>query len=61
MSTNKSLEKLNNILNSGSSLAVQRLGLGAFTAVPRFQSLVGELRSHRLHRLVKKIWEGGTK
>ena len=31
----------------GSSLAVQWLGLGASTAVAGFQSLVGELRSHK--------------
>ena len=58
MSTEKSLEKLKNILNSASSLAVQWLGLCAFTAVSQFQSLVGELRSHKLQRVVKKIWGG---
>lgn len=30
----------------GNSLVVQRLGLGAFTAVDKVQSLVGELRSY---------------
>ena len=58
MSTKKSLEKLKNILNSASSLAVQWLGLRAFTAVSQFQSLVGELRSHKLQRVVKKSWGG---
>ena len=60
MSTKKSLEKLNNILNSGSSLAVQWLGLSAFTAVPQFQSLVGELRSHRAAQSGEKNLGGGN-
>ena len=34
--------------NSGNSLAVQWLGLGAFIAGAQVQSLVGELRSHKL-------------
>ena len=36
-----------NWLQIGSSLAVQWLGLGAFTAVAQVQSLVEELRSHK--------------
>lgn len=55
MSTKKSLEKLNNVLNSGSSRSPV-VRPSCFPAVSRFQSLVGELRSHRLHRV--KIWEG---
>ena len=40
----------------GGSLVVQRLGLGAFTAVTQVQSLVWELRSHikLLHAVAKK-------
>ena len=40
----------------GSSLVVQRLGLGTFTAVTQVQSLVWELRSHikLLHAVAKK-------
>ena len=36
------------------SLAVQWLGLGAFTAVARVQSLVREIRSHKSHDKAKK-------
>ena len=36
------------------TLAVQWLGLGALTAGARVQSLVGELRSHRLRSAAKK-------
>ena len=39
----------------GNSLVVQWLGLHAFTAVARVQSLFGELRSHKLRSAVKKI------
>ena len=35
--------------NQGHSLAIQWLGLSAFTAVAKVQSLVRELRSHKLH------------
>ena len=38
----------------GNSLAVQWLGLVTFTAGAQVQSLVGELRSHKLHRVAKK-------
>ena len=38
----------------GHSLAVQWLGLGAFTAGARVQSLVGELRSRKPHDVAKK-------
>ena len=38
----------------GSSLVVQWLGLGSFTAVARVPSLVGELRSHKMHGTAKK-------
>ena len=37
---------------AGSSLAVQWLGLGTFTAVVHY--LDGELRSHKLHGAAKK-------
>ena len=37
----------------GSSLAVQCLGLGTFIATDGVQSLFQELRSHRLHGMVK--------
>ena len=40
--------------NSGNSLAVQRLGLGAFTARAQVQLLVGELRSHKPHSMAKR-------
>ena len=43
---------IENIL--GSSLAVQCLGLHAFTAMARIQSLARELRSCKLHGVVKK-------
>ena len=36
------------------SLAVQRLGFGAFTAVVQVRSLLGEQRSHKLHDTGKK-------
>ena len=39
---------------SGHSLAVQWLGLCAFSAVVKVQSLVGELQSCKLHGLTKK-------
>ena len=39
---------------SGNSLAVQWLGLGAFSAEARVQSPVGELRSHKQHCAAKK-------
>ena len=38
----------------GNSLAVQSLGRGAFTAVAWVQSLVGELRSCKLHNVPPK-------
>ena len=38
---------------SRESLAVQWLGLGAFTAVAQVQSLVGELRSCKLHGMAR--------
>ena len=38
----------------GNSLAVQGLGLGAFTARARVRSLVGKLRSHNLRGAGKK-------
>ena len=38
----------------GSSLVVQWLGFGAFTAVARVQSLVRELRSCKQHSAAKK-------
>ena len=38
----------------GSSLVVQWLALGAFTAMVWVQSLVGELRSPKPHSLAKK-------
>ena len=38
----------------GNSLAVQWLGLGAFTAGAQVQSLVGELRSHKLRGTARK-------
>ena len=40
-------------MESGSSLAVQWLGLCVFTAVAWVQSLVGELSSHKLHSAAK--------
>ena len=40
--------------NLGNSLVVQWLGLGAFTARARVQSLVRELRYHELHNAAKK-------
>ena len=40
--------------HKGNSLAVQWLGLGAFTAGAQVQSLVRELRSHRPHIQSKK-------
>ena len=42
------------IENIGNSLAVQWLGLGAFTAGAQVQSLAGELRSQKLHGVAKK-------
>ena len=39
---------------AGNSLAVQWLGLGAFTAVARVQSLAGELRSCKPCGMTKK-------
>ena len=39
----------------GNSLVVQWLGLGAFTAMARVRSLVGELRSCRPRGVAKKI------
>ena len=41
-------------MQPGNSLAVQWLGLGAFTEVARVQCLVGELRSHKPHGVAKK-------
>ena len=41
----------------GSSLAVQWLGLGAFTVMDQIQSLVGELRPHKLSSMA----QNGTK
>ena len=38
----------------GNSLAVRWLGLHAFTAVARVQSLVGEIRSHKPQGTAKK-------
>ena len=38
----------------GSSLAVQWLGLSAFTATDQIQSLVRELRPHKLSSVAKK-------
>ena len=38
----------------GNSLAVQWLELGAFTARPWVQSLVRELRSHKLRGMAEK-------
>ena len=35
-------------------MAVQWLGLGAFTVVAQVQSLVRELRSHKLRGMAKK-------
>ena len=37
----------------GSSLAVQWLGLGAFTVMDQIQSLVGELRPHKLSSMAQ--------
>ena len=42
------------LLKQGNSLAVQWLGLGAFTATVGVQSLVGELRSHKPPGVAKK-------
>ena len=39
---------------SGNSLAVQWLGLRAFSALVQVQSLVGKLQSCKLHGLTKK-------
>ena len=36
-------------LSLGNSLAVQYLGLGAFTVRAQIRSLVRELRSHKMH------------
>ena len=46
----------------GSSLAVQWLGLRAFTAVARVQSLVRELRSRKPHSTARKVkkYNSGT-
>ena len=41
----------------GNSLAVQWLGLGTFTAVSLVQSLVRELRSHKLPKKKKSMNE----
>ena len=38
----------------GNSLAVQWLGLGAFSAGTQVRSLVGELKSHKPHSVAKK-------
>ena len=38
----------------GNSLAVQWLGLSAFTAVAQVQSLAGELRSHKPCGMAKR-------
>ena len=40
---------------SGNSMVVQRLRLGTFTAGTLVSSLVGELRSHKLCSMAKKI------
>ena len=45
----------------GISLVVQWLGLGAFTDVVQVQSLVRELRSHKLHSMAKKKKKIGFK
>ena len=37
------------------SLAVQALGLSAFSVVTRFQALVRELKSHKLHSQNKAV------
>ena len=42
------------LVNTGNSLAVQWLGLGAFTAVAQVQSLVRELRSCKPPNAAKK-------
>ena len=47
------VSSLNN--SEGNSLAVQWLGLGTLTVVAWVQSLVRELRSHKLHGVAKKI------
>ena len=39
--------------DTGNSLAVKWLGLGIFTAVAWVQSLVGKLRSYKLHGTAK--------
>ena len=44
-----------NLSRLGKSLAVQWLGLGAFTARALIRSLVGEVRSHKLHGTAKII------
>ena len=41
-------------MNQGNSLVVQWLVLGAFTAGARVPSLVGELRSRKLHGVAKR-------
>ena len=51
-SDQKLINKINKI--QGNPLAVQWLGLGAFTAVAKVQSLLGELRSHKPHVASKK-------
>ena len=43
-----------NLKISGNSLAVQWLGLGAFTAGVQVQSLIRELRSRKPHHVAKK-------
>ena len=42
-----------NKITIGNSLAVHWLGLSAFTAGARVQSLVGELRSRKPHNVAK--------
>ena len=46
--------------SKGNSLAVQWLGLHAFTAMPRVQSLVGELRSRKPGDVAKKKSRGAS-
>jgi len=41
------------IIVTGNSLVVQWLGLTFFTAVAWIQSLVGELRSYKMHGMAK--------
>ena len=46
--------KLSNLSSSGSPLVVQWLGFNVFTVIAWVQSLVGDLRSFKLHSEVKK-------